>query len=141
MPVLYMSPELETRKETYIDLMYGVSSRGEWESWIDFFLEVATLGALRAVRTIDAILTLHRGYQEKVKAVSRSSNLLALIDMLFKTPVVQAKSVSAEIGVTDAAARTMLRQLTALGILSESAAYFPTAWIARELIAVSRPEA
>ena len=140
LPVLYMSPELETRKDTYIDLMYGVSSKGEWENWIDFFLEVATLSALRAVRTIDATLTLHQGYQEKVKAVSRSSNLLTLIDMLFKSPVVQAKSVVAELGVTDAAARIMLRQLTKLGILTESTSYFPTVWIARALIAVSRPE-
>lgn len=139
MPVLYMSPELETRKDTYIDLMYAVSARGEWENWISFFLDVATLSALRAVQTIDAILLLHQGYQDKVRSVSRSSNLLSLIDMLFRSPVVQARSVVTELGVTDAAARSMLKQLTSLGILAESTSYYPTAWIASELISVSRP--
>jgi hypothetical protein len=35
----------------------------------------------------------------------------------------------------------MLRQLTELGILEESSAHYPTAWIARQIIAVSRPAA
>ncbi|PKQ08677.1 MAG: hypothetical protein CVT71_00290 [Alphaproteobacteria bacterium HGW-Alphaproteobacteria-10] len=139
MPVLYMSPELETRKDAYIDLMYAVSSRGEWESWIEFFLEVATLSAQRTVQTIDRMLALHQSYHEKVKAVSRSSNTLSIIDMLFRTPVVQAKTVVKELGVTDAAARNMLRQLTKMGVLRESDVHYPTAWIATEIIAVSRP--
>ncbi|MCX7888198.1 MAG: hypothetical protein N2422_00525 [Rhodobacteraceae bacterium] len=119
--------------------MYAVSARGEWENWVNFFLEVAELSAQRATRTIDKILTLHAKYVQQVKAVSRSSNLLSIVDMLFRTPVVQAKTIVSEIGVTDAAARNMLRQLTELGIIEESKAYFPTAWIARELIEVSRP--
>jgi Fic family protein len=140
MPVLYMSPELETRKDTYIDLMYAVSARGEWEQWLNFFLEVAKLSARRATATIDAILSLHSKYSAQVKQVSRSANLLSIIDMLFRTPVVQAKTIVSEIGVTDAAARIMLRQLTELDIIQENAGYYPTTWIARELIEVSRPE-
>jgi Fic family protein len=139
MPVLYMSPELETRKEDYIDLMYAVSARGEWENWIDFFLSVAELSAKRATTTIDAILALHTKYVSRVKSASRSSNLLSIVDMLFRSPVVQAKTITAAIGVTDAAARNMLKQLDALEIVKESSAYYPTAWIARELIEVSRP--
>jgi len=139
MPVLYMSPELETRKDAYIDLMYAVSARGEWENWIEFFLEVATLSAQRTVQTIDRMLALHQSYHEKVKAVSRSSNTLSIIDMLFRAPVVQAKTVVNELGVTDAAARNMLRKLTNMGILRESEVHYPTAWIATEIIAVSRP--
>jgi Fic family protein len=139
MPVLYMSPELETRKDTYIDLMYAVSSRGAWEEWIGFFLEVVTLSAQRAVRTIDAILALHQAYYERAQAISRSNNLLALIDMLFDQPVVQVKRVVEKLGITDAAARGLLRQLTSLGILKESRGFYPTAWIAAELIDISRP--
>ncbi|HEU0223617.1 MAG TPA: Fic family protein [Paracoccaceae bacterium] len=138
-PVLYMSPELEARRDVYIDLMYAVSSRGEWENWLNFFLDVAMLSARRTVQAIDRMLALHQSYQEKVKAVSRSSNTLSIIDMLFRAPVVQAKTVVKELGVTDAAARNMLRQLTELGILVESSAYYPTVWIATEIISVSRP--
>lgn len=139
MPALYMSPELETRKDAYIDLMYAVSARGEWENWISFFLDVATLSARRTVQTTDAILRLHHDYYERARSVSRSANLLSVIDMLFNSPAVQAKTIVSKIGVTDAAARNILRQLTELGILIESASHYPTAWIAAEIIAAARP--
>lgn len=140
MPVLYMSPELETRKDAYIDLMYDVSAHGAWENWINFFLQVATLSVKRAVRTIDSILDLHKSYHAKATSVSRSNNMLVLIDMLFDQPVVQAKTVVEKLGVTDAAARNLLRQLTDLGILVEARSHYPAAWVALELINISRPE-
>jgi Fic family protein len=139
MPALYMSPELETRKDAYIDLMYAVSARGEWENWLDFFFSIAEQSARRATATIDAILDLHAKYTEKVKSVSRSSNLLSVIDMLFQSPAVQAKAIVSKIGVTDAAARRMLRQLEGLGILEQWRSFYPTVWIARDLLEVSRP--
>jgi Fic family protein len=140
MPVLYLSPELETRKDAYIDLMYAVSAKGAWEDWLSFFLEVVVLSARRTIGTIDAILTLHQSYHAKASAISRSNNLLQLIDMLFDQPVVQVRRVVQKLGITDAAARNLLRQLTELGILAEARSYYPAAWIASELIDISRPE-
>ncbi len=37
MPVLYISPALEHRKDDYIDLMFNVSAKGEWYPWLNFF--------------------------------------------------------------------------------------------------------
>lgn len=141
MPVLYMSPELETRKDEYIDLMYQVSASGAWTQWINFFLQVAALSAGRTVRTIDRVLRLQAEYRERAIAVSRSSNLLSVIDMLFDRPAVQAKAVASHVGVTDQAARNFLRQLTELGILAEVKGQYPAVWVAQELIDLSRPDA
>jgi Fic family protein len=141
MPVLYMSPELEKRKDAYIDLLYAVSARGAWSDWLNFFLEIAALSANRTVRTIDRVLQLHADYRERAMSKYRSSNLLGVIDLVFTRPAVQARTVVERIGVTDAAARTLLRQLAGLAILEERADIYPTVWLARELIDVSRPEA
>ncbi|WP_281281983.1 Fic family protein [Rubellimicrobium roseum] len=140
MPVLYMSPELEPRKDAYIDLMYQVSAKGTWIDWISFFLEVTTLSVTRTVRTIDRVLRLHVEYRARAMAASRSNKLLGVIDLIFDRPVVQARTIVERIGVTDAAARTLLRQLTELGILVESGSYHPAAWFARELIDIPRPD-
>lgn len=139
MPVLYMSPELETRKDEYIDRMYAVSSRGEWGKWLEFFFDVVSLSARRAITTIDAIIGLHGSYVDRATSVSRSNNLLRIIDMLFDTPVVQARRIVEELAITDAAARGLLRRLEALNIVEEETRYYPTAWVARELIDISRP--
>jgi len=139
MPVLYMSPELEDRKADYIDLMYGVSSRGNWEDWIAFFLDTLCRSCERTTRTIDQVLELHERYHREAQAISRSNNIGRLVDMLFETPAVRVSDVVARVGITDAAARNLLRQLTEIGILREAKIYYPTAWIAAELIEVSRP--
>jgi Fic family protein len=138
-PVLYMSPELERRRDAYIDLMYAVSSKGHWEDWISFFLTTLAQSARRTVSTIDRVLSLQTAYRDRVSAVSRSSNMLAVVDMLFDSPVVRARQVSEKLGVTDAAARNMIRQLTELHILAEMPGRYPTFWIAPEVTLVSEP--
>lgn len=138
LPVLYMSPELESRKDDYIDLMYRVSAHGAWEDWIEFFLAIAELSAQRTIKTIDSILILHQTYRDKGRNASRSSNLTAIIDMLFESPIVQARTVVDKLNVTDAAARNLLRQLTQIGILVERTEYYPAVWFASELIATTQ---
>ena len=138
-PVLYMSPELESRKDAYIDLMYAVSSKGRWEDWVRFFLDTLAQSARRTVATIDRVLALQTTYRDRVSAVSRSSNMLAVVDMLFDSPVVRARQVSERLGVTDAAARNLIRQLAELRILSEMPSRYPTVWIAPEVAIVSEP--
>ncbi|WP_323716238.1 Fic family protein [Paracoccus aminovorans] len=138
-PVLYMSPELERVKDEYIDLMYAVSSKGEWEAWISFFLKALTRSARRTVETIDRVLALQSSYHDRVKAASRSSNALTVVDMLFERPVIRVKEVVERLSVTDAAARNILRQLSELEIVHESKAYYPAVWFARELAEISRP--
>ena len=139
-PVLYMSPELEDRKSDYIELMYRVSADGAWEDWIEFFLDTLSLSCERTIKTIDQIIVLHERYQAEARSVSRSNNINKLVEMLFETPAVRVSDVVNRIGITDAAARNLLRQLTDLGILIEAGHFYPTAWFANELIEVSRPQ-
>ncbi len=139
MPVLYMSPELEKRKDDYIDHMYRVSSNGEWEDWIRFFLSVLEASCNRTVETIDRILGLQHAYHATARAASRSNNISGVIDMLFESPVIQPADIVKNLEITDAAARNILRQLTELGFLSEWRGMYPKVWVAGELLDVSRP--
>jgi cell filamentation protein, protein adenylyltransferase len=138
-PVLYMSPELETRKSDYIDLMYEVSAKGSWTEWLQFFLATLKQSCMRTITTIDRIIELNALYIENARSVSRSSNMLALIDLLFLLPAVQVSDVIEHVGVTDAAARNLLSQLEKIDIVAVAPAYYPKTWFARELISVARP--
>ncbi|MDR0809053.1 MAG: Fic family protein [Gemmobacter sp.] len=138
-PVLYMSPELERVKDEYIDRMYAVSSEGAWETWISFFLQALTRSARRTVDTIDRVLALQAAYHGKVKDISRSSNTLTVVDMLFERPALRVRDVVKRLSVTDAAARKILRQLVSLEIVNESKSYHPAIWLASEIAEISRP--
>ena len=74
-PVLYMSPELETRKGEYIDLMYQVSATVDWESWLKFFLDVLASSCWRAIFTIDRVIQLQTQFKEHAANASRSNNI------------------------------------------------------------------
>ncbi len=139
MPVLYMSPDLESRKDEYIDLMYRVSSKGAWEEWIRFFLKVLELSCNRAVSTIDRVIELQKDYHDRATAISRSNNILSVIDMLFENPAINAKMIVENIGVTDATARNLLQQLEDANIVGELAHYYPAIWVAPEIVSASSP--
>jgi len=139
MPVLYMSPEFEKRKDDYLDHLYFVSARGEWEAFLNMFLSVVIDSCRRTIATVDRILDLQKRYHTAVRQTSRSSNMNAVVDMLFESPVIQPPAITARTGITDAAARNLLRQLTMIGILKEWDSMYPKVWIAGELLDISRP--
>jgi len=35
-PILYLSLYLKTHRETYYELLTGVRSKGDWETWLEF---------------------------------------------------------------------------------------------------------
>ncbi len=139
MPVLYMSPELEKRKDAYIDHMYDVSCRGAWEAYLRMFLKASVESCQRTTSTIRRVLEMQEDYHARAREVSRSNNINAVVDMLFETPVIQPRDIVEGVGITDAGARNLLRKLTEIGILKEWRLFYPTVWIANELLYVSRP--
>lgn len=139
MPVLYMSPEFEKKKDSYIDHMYDVSCRSAWEPYLKMFFNTVTVSCHRSIQTISRILDLQQRYHAAARKISRSNNMSAVVDMLFEVPVIQPRHIVERLGITDAAARNLLRQLTEIGILQERRDRYPAVWIAGELLAVSRP--
>ena len=138
-PILYVSPELEKRKDDYIDLMYQVSASGAWEEWIGFFLSIVEQSCRATIDIAESLVGLQADYKEAAVKVSRSANLLQAIEFLFEVPVVRATDIAAHTGVTDAAARTLLKTLTDLNIVEPYEAVYPRAWVARGVIRLSTP--
>ncbi|MCK0206992.1 Fic family protein [Starkeya koreensis] len=118
-PILYLSSTLEARKDEYIDLMFAVSQRGEWLEWIAFFLEVVADACTSAIATADALLALQRDYRRRATGAGRSSNLLAIIDHLFRSQIVTIPSVASLLGVQYRSAQLNIEALVSVGILSE----------------------
>lgn len=140
LPALFVSPALEGVKDEYIERLYRVSAFGEWSEWLNFFLQAVTRTAYLTVQTIDRIIALQADYKARAAAVSTSANLLAVIDMLFESPVIRPKDIVTKLGITDAAARGLLSKLVDVKILTEVRVVYPKAWVAFELISLSEPK-
>jgi len=59
-PLLYLSAWIEATREEYYARLLGVTERGEWEEWLDYFLTGVTSqaeDALSRIQRIDALLS------------------------------------------------------------------------------------
>lgn len=118
-PILYLSPTLEGRKDEYIDRMYEVSRSGDWFGWIVFFLASIAGAARGAIATAERLLQVERDFRARLQQAGRSANLLSIVDLLFKTPVVSIPQVAEYLGVTYRAAQLNVETLLNANVLEE----------------------
>ena len=131
LPLLHVSSFLESRKSEYIEKLYAVSTKAEWEEWIIFFLQAIEQSSLAATKLVDRIIALQNELRELVKLKGRSKRLGLIVDALFSKGWTTATETHKNIGVTFKTAQADLKELVGLGILQEisiknSVVYFAT---------------
>lgn len=134
-PLLYLSAYLERHRQEYLDRLFAVSARGEWEAWIRFFLRgVAEQGREAAQRT-QALLSLREQYRQRMQGTRGSARLLALLDRLFAWPAITIPLASNFLGVTYPSAKRNIEKLVAAGILApESGRVYNRLFFAPEIL-------
>lgn len=118
-PLLYLSAYFEGTVSTYYELLMRVSTHGDWDTWLNYFLRGVRDQAADAARLADALLSLQSAYRERLQVARATTNVMALSDQLFVTPVVTTASVQRALGVTAPTARASIRALEQHEILHE----------------------
>jgi Fic family protein len=118
-PLLYLSAFFERHREEYYERLLGVSFRGEWEEWVDFFLRAVAAQARDAVRRSDRLLALWREYRERLQAERAGSLALRLVDTVFAEPAVSNPHLAKAFAATPAGVQRCIDKLTAASILRE----------------------
>jgi Fic family protein len=119
-PLLYMSSYFEKRRDEYVDRMLAVSTAGDWDGWIRFFLAGIAESARDGVRQTDRLRALRERYQAQVQSARSSALLPKLVDHLFRRPSVTIADVARVLGVTFASASASVRKLVEAGVLEEA---------------------
>lgn len=118
-PILYVSAFFERHREAYVDLLLRVSQRGDWISWIDFFLRGVAESATEATEQSMALLDLRQRYHRELQKSRASASLLRLIDRLFQAPSITIKKASNVLDMTHQGAANNIHRLEQAGILRE----------------------
>jgi Fic family protein len=139
MPVLYVSPVMEHRKDEYIDLMFAVSARGEWAPWIRFFLARIAESCRETIATIDRHITFQDDYRRQAGEAMRSASAITLVDHLFRQPTVTVNEAADVLGVSYQAVRKTIERLVELDILREFPGTYPKLFIARGIMDAAIP--
>lgn len=117
-PLLYLSAFFEATRRDYYDHLLGVSTRGEWPSWLVYFLSGAARQAEDALNRAERINNLLMKWRDAVSGAA-SKAPLALVDMLAENPFLTIKRAAKHLGVAFTTAQRAVERLESLSIVKE----------------------
>ena len=95
-PVLYISEYFERYRRQYYNLLNRISQKGDWESWLKFFLKAIRIQAQTTAATIYQIKFLYEKLKRDISAVN-SLYAVNLLDIIFASPIITFASIKNKI--------------------------------------------
>lgn len=119
-PLLYLSLYLKQHRATYYELLDRVRAEGDWEAWVDFFLEGVEQTAEGAVQTARRLVDLFQADTQHVQAAGgRNANMLRVLEALRQRPVSSLRQVQDMAGISFPTASKAMLALVEMGIARE----------------------
>jgi len=116
-PLLYLSAFFEATRSEYYDGIRGVTERGEWGGWVEYFLNGVARQSEDALSRAQRIN--HHLVQWRRDVAGLASNIpLLLLDRLATNPFLMTKKVAKEMGVAFTTVQRAVERLEALSIVS-----------------------
>jgi len=119
-PLLYLSLYFKQHRSEYYRLLDVVRMEGDWEAWLDFFLEGVDLTASNAVETARRLITLSQQDEQKIQKAGRTaSTLLRVFRVLCERPLVTLSQICERTGLSFPSAANAMKALGQLGMVRE----------------------
>lgn len=119
-PMLYLSLYFKKNRDTYYDLIDRVRREGDWEAWIEFFVDAVAETAGNAVETVRRLESMAVADRERIQSLGRAAgSALRIHQALLGRPISTVKRLSEESGISHVTVNRMVEHLVGLGILRE----------------------
>jgi Fic family protein len=119
-PLLYLSLYFKQHRAEYYRLLDKVRVDGDWEAWLDFFLEGVEQTASGAVATAQALVRLFQEDATRVLALVRTATTtMRVFDAVRQRPVSTLKEISQRTGLSFPAVSKAMGVLAELSIARE----------------------
>ncbi len=119
-PLLYLSLYFKQHRAEYYRRLDLVRGEGDWESWVDFFLEGVERTATNAVDTARTLVSLFEEDRTRIQGLGRgASSALRVFRVLCERPLVSLHQVCERTGLSFPAAAKAMQRLMKLGIVRE----------------------
>lgn len=117
-PALYISYFLKKNRIEYYDRMTEVRSKGNYEQWVNFFLQAVSGSAADATETIEKLYALHLENLEKVHTLGRASaTALRLFEYLEANPIIEINKTAEALSLSFNTVSSSVNRLIELKIL------------------------
>jgi len=102
-PLLYLSLFFKKHRQTYYDRLNQIRLSGDWESWLQFFVDAIAETANQAVETAKALNELHNQDRKQVAGIGRlSGSATQVLAALFNYPVASIAKLAEATSLTPA---------------------------------------
>lgn len=119
-PLLYLSLYLKQHRTVYYELLDRVRTQGDWEAWVDFFLEGVAQTAQDAVQTAQRLVALFQQDSQRIQNTGRgAANALRVLSALRSHPVTTLKLLCTETGISFPTVGKVMKTLIQMGVVRE----------------------
>src|SRR5688572_26743753 len=119
-PLLYLSLYFKQHREDYYRLLQEVRDRGEWEAWLEFFLDGVAKTADQAFDTATRIVALFEADRTRISAdAAAAGSALRVHELLQRSAFLTAPVASQKTGLSAPTINAAFGELERLGIVSE----------------------
>jgi len=117
-PLLYLSAFFEASRRDYYDGLRGISERGAWNDWLEYFLLGVARMSEDALGRATRINQLLAQWQRKVSGES-SNNPLRAVELLGTNPFITTKGAAETLGIAFTTAQRTIERLERVGIVKQ----------------------
>lgn len=110
-PTFYMSKYFEKDRSLYISNLNNISLKGDWNSWIEYYLRGIIESANESTRKASEILELYEYMKREVIPTLNSAHGISLLDFIFSTPIFNATQVEENTNISIRTVYTLLNKL------------------------------
>lgn len=119
-PLLYLSLYFKRHRSEYYRLLDEVRTEGDWEGWLDFFLEGVRSTAQSAVDTAHRLLGLFAEDAERITGTGRgSATVFRVFEELRRSPVTTKPALRDRTGLSFTTVARSITTLEQLGVVRE----------------------
>jgi len=115
-PLLYLSAFFEASRRDYYGGLRGVSERGAWNDWVEYFLVGVARMSEDALNRAVRINELLAQWQNRVSGDSTNTPL-RVVELLGANPFITAKGAAEKLGIAFTTAQRAIQRLQRIGIL------------------------
>lgn len=120
-PALYISYFLKKNRIEYYDRISEVRRKGNYEQWINFFLQAIYESAQDAITAVDELTALHDKNIASISALGRvKNNTMLVFNYLEKHPIIEIKKTASALDISFNTVANAVKRLVAMGILVQS---------------------
>lgn len=117
-PLLYLSAFFEATRRDYYDHLLAVSQRGEWESWLEYFLIAVARQSEDGLSRATRINNLLAEWRQLITG-SSARNALLLLDVVAQNPFLTTKAAAKQLNCAFTTAQRAIGKLQQASVLTE----------------------